>query len=128
MTHDKVKLTKVRRAMLDVLKGAQLPISAAEIASYMPMKVNKVTIYRDLELFTKSGVVELVQFEESFARYRLKNSCHSHHLICEDCGIIQEVEMPNDLDDHEKRIADQTGFVVLKHSLEFYGLCRDCRH
>lgn len=128
MVYDKLKLTKVRRAILGVLQRAELPISAAELMSLMPIKVNKVTIYRDLELFTKSGVAELVQFEESFARYRLKNSCHSHHLICEDCGIIQEVEMPNDLDEHEKRINDQTGFVVLKHSLEFYGLCRDCRH
>lgn len=127
MTLTGIKETKARKALFAALQSLDSPQKADDIISLVPIPIHKVTVYRDLKLFVQAGLVEEVQFEERSTRYQLKRETHNHHLICEQCGIINEVELPGDLDEEEKRIQKNTGFTVLKHSLEFYGICRNCR-
>lgn len=122
-----VRPTKARLALLKALFKANSPETAGELLSRLRSQFHKVTLYRDLHLFVKTGLVEKMQFSERSARYQAKTNQHSHHLICENCGLIDEIELPNDLDREESRIAQRKNFLVTAHSLEFYGKCASCQ-
>jgi len=51
---------------------------------------------------------------------------HHHHLICLECDKVEDVELANDLNEIEKRILQKNGFKIINHTLEFYGLCKQC--
>ncbi|HEX2738902.1 MAG TPA: Fur family transcriptional regulator [Rubrobacter sp.] len=87
-------------------------------------EVGMVTVYRTLDLFGELGLVRRLDLGDG-ARYELADD-HHHHLICEECGTVDEFEQcPLDL----RRLPPQLGsdFEVRAHSVEVYGRCSACR-
>jgi len=56
------------------------------------LETNKVTVYRILDFLFKNQIIERVEFGEGKYRYELKKN-HHHHLICTNCGRVQDVEI-----------------------------------
>lgn len=114
------KLTPQRLAILKAVASEQHQ-SMGELRSRCP-GVGIVTVYRALDLFSELGVVRRIDLGEG-PRYEMAED-HHHHLICEDCGSVAEFEQcpldPAQL----PRV--EAGFEVRSHSLEVYGLCREC--
>jgi Fur family ferric uptake transcriptional regulator len=77
--------------------------------------------------FLEKGVTRQIQFQEGRARYELANKKHHHHLICNSCGRIEEVE-GDLLENMELDIKKKKGFKVQSHALEFFGLCKNCQY
>jgi len=124
------KVTKVRRALADLFETRHAPLTAAEIGKLLTAKgvrADKTTVYREVEFFRERGLVETVSFGDRNLRYERKDDDHHHHVVCVKCGTVVDVEMDADLDAREKTIAKKTGFAILRHTLEFFGLCRKCR-
>lgn len=123
------KLTAPRVEIIKVLSSTD-PLSAQEVFELLKFKglnVDLVTAYRTLELFKDLGFVQKVQFEDKTARYELtRENEHHHHLICIKCGEIEDVEI------NEQSLADQievkSAFKVQRHSLEFFGFCKNCQN
>lgn len=123
------KVTKVRRAIADLFEMRHAPLTAAEIGKLLTSKgvrANKTTVYREVEFFRERGLIETVSFGDRNLRYERKDDDHHHHVVCVKCRTVVDVEMDNDLGVHEKAIAKKTGFSILRHTLEFFGLCREC--
>lgn len=121
------KATPARLAILEVLEHAKTPLSAEEIRKALPgNKSDLVTVYRNLELLKNSGWVIAVNLGHQAAYYELADLKHHHHLVCENCGRIAE------MDNCEARILSKEslktkGFArVLRHSLEYFGVCNQC--
>ena len=59
------------------------------------------SIYRNLSVLEQAGVVRRVITEDEFARYELTEAFteHHHHLICSNCGKVEDVTIPGDLRD-----------------------------
>ncbi|MFH1771261.1 MAG: Fur family transcriptional regulator [Candidatus Omnitrophota bacterium] len=134
------RLTQSRQVILDVLSKTSEHLSAEEIYHY----VHKIypssgmsTVYRTLELLVQLQLVYKFDFGDGRARYELNRGIedkedHHHHLICINCQRIinytdfidEEVEL---LKRTENGLSKKYNFQIMKHILQFYGLCERCK-
>jgi Fur family ferric uptake transcriptional regulator len=84
------------------------------------------TVYRTLALLSEKGVVDVLSHHGGEQCYRLCGDAHHHHLLCERCHRVVEVQECG-LDDWVAAAAKQHGFVATDHRVEIVGLCADCR-
>ncbi|MBI5044864.1 MAG: transcriptional repressor [Candidatus Levybacteria bacterium] len=123
-----LKKTPARMAVLSYLHNATIPMDADSIFDHLKLEheaADRATVYRILEAFSQKGLVKRLEFGEGKYRYELSGDDH-HHLICESCGAIEDISDCN-IAYLEKDIKNKKKFLVKRHSLEFYGQCRDCR-
>jgi len=123
-----LKVTPARVAVLRFLESTNQPVDVNSIIDYLRQKdvdTNPATVFRMMNDFLQKGITQQIQFQEGKARYELSNKKHHHHLICTNCGKIEEVE-GDFLKKMEEDILKSKGFRVKSHSLEFFGLCSDC--
>ncbi|OGH66584.1 MAG: hypothetical protein A3B90_00935 [Candidatus Magasanikbacteria bacterium RIFCSPHIGHO2_02_FULL_41_13] len=125
------RLTKTRLAVLEIFFCDSHPFSVAEILASLKKQgiwVNKTTVYREMEFLLEKGIVSTVFLDEKHTKYEL-NLGHHHHLVCRNCGNIEEVEM-KEIEDLfaviEKKLKQKMKFTNISHSLEFFGLCNHC--
>ena len=121
----RLKNTPSRTAILSALKKEDRPLDALEILELTKDKADLATVYRTLETFYNNGLISKVEFREGKYRYEIKKSDH-HHLICLSCGKIEEIE-DKFMQEWEDEIRKKRGFLVKSHSLEFFGLCKNCQ-
>jgi Fur family transcriptional regulator, ferric uptake regulator len=124
----KLKATPIRLSVTSFLEKTQHPIDANSIISFLKtenIKVDPATIFRMMNDFVKSGFAKEIRFEKGKARYELASKGDHHHLICESCGKIDAIS-DNFIPELEKEIEDKHKFLVKRHTLEFFGLCKDC--
>ena len=122
-------MTTPRKAILDSLSHFRKPMTAQEIYSYLKtkgIKVDLASIYRNLHFLPKIKPVQEYEFGDGTKRYELvKENEHHHHLICNNCGEVEDIEMK------EKELMDKvqtkSNFKIERHSLEFFGLCLNCQ-
>jgi len=122
------RLTKPRQAVCGVLLDTQTPLSIEEIHAKLATRtINRVSIYRTVQLFCDLGVVRRLQFHEGFARYELADTfgSHHHHFVCNRCGRVEDIDACP-LAATEKVIIRRTHSRITSHSLEFSGLCGVC--
>lgn len=120
------RFTSQKKEILNVLQ--QKPQTVFEIYTAVNSKknhMNKVTVYRILTSFLELGIVNKVQFNDKEARFELSNSGHHHHLVCEVCGLIEDIQLPENI--FLKEVKNKTDFKIKSHSLEFFGICDRCQ-
>jgi len=128
------KLTMQRRSVLDVMMehdGEHL--STEEIYDQVKSKFPEIglaTVYRTVQLFEEMGIVDRLNLDDGCSRFELAKEGrihHHHHLICEKCNKVFEVEHDL-LDDIEKEIEKKYDFKIHDHNVMFYGICKDCEN
>lgn len=124
------KATRARSAIIKLFARASLPASAKDVITCLAkegLKVNKTTIYRELEFLTEQNILQVIHWGDSVIRYEKAEhgGNHHHHLICNTCGRVEDVNLK---DEKLVKEASQTGFKVKSHSLEFFGLCTGCQN
>lgn len=123
------KVTGPRQAILEVLRRHQHPLANREIHQALgPENCDLATVYRNLHTLEGMGLVRRYDFGDGTARFELVSEGeegHHHHLICQQCALIVEVEecFPEEL---EQALARRHGFTGITHRLEFFGLCPRC--
>jgi Fur family ferric uptake transcriptional regulator len=124
------KVTGPRRAILEVLRSEEHPLTIREIFLRLPPgNCDLATIYRAMHLLEEVKMVRRFDFGDGRARFELvrdEEGGHHHHLICTGCAMIVEVEdcFPRAL---EEKIAAGNGFRGITHKLEFFGICPECQ-
>ncbi len=103
--------------MLHIFGSAASPISALDLLK--KIKVNKTTIYRELDFLVDLGLVNEVDFGDRTKRYELKDLKHHHHLICLNCKKVADVNI-------KESFNVPKNFKVVRHNLEFFGYCQNC--
>ncbi|MGH7246159.1 MAG: Fur family transcriptional regulator [Candidatus Levyibacteriota bacterium] len=124
-----LRATPARVAILKLLEATKEPIDANKIMEHLEKEsiaTDPATVFRILHMFMQKGIVIPIQFQEGKARYELASKNDHHHLICEHCGRVEDVE-DDIIPSLEKHIQDKHHFVVNRHSLEFFGLCVNCQ-
>lgn len=126
MTKIGVRFTKPRKLVFEALEYLSKPVSANEINDYLKNRVDLTSVYRTLNLLVKSEMVNVILFGEGKKRYELKKEHgHHHHLVCENCGKVENIEMKENY--LLRNVSELSKFKVRKHNLEFFGLCPDCQ-
>lgn len=89
--------------------------------------IGYATIYRTLKILCESGLCRELRCEDKTTRYEhLYGHEHHDHLICLKCGNFIEVASP-DIEKLQEELARREGFVLMRHRLELYGICRHCK-
>ncbi len=86
----------------------------------------RATVFRTMKLLQDTSVVCRVLLENGNLHYRLSSIGHHHHLVCVECGGVQDME-DCVVAEMLTRLANQTSYAIEGHWLEFYGRCGDCR-
>lgn len=127
------KLTPQREATLVVLlENEKDHLSAEEIYFFVKKKnadIGLATVYRTLEILTDIKIVDKISFDDGVARYDLRKEGADHfhhHLLCLECGNIEEIE-EDLLGDVEKIVETDFRFLVKDHRLTFHGICQNCQ-
>lgn len=124
------RTSKIRTAVVEILSTHHEPIAVPDLLIALAKKkitANKTTIYRELAALKHEQIVQEVQFGENKKRYELMPEDHHHHLICLECDKVEDVELANDVTVIEKKITKKHAFTIVNHTLEFYGVCKNCQ-
>lgn len=124
-----LKGTKPRLAVLHILEEESRPMDVSEIISGLKehnVNADQATVYRIVDSFFKKGLVHRLDFQEGKFRYEKKSDTEHHHLICESCGKIEDISDCR-IDEFQESISVRKGFLIIRHSLEFFGLCMNCQ-
>ncbi len=109
--------------VFDILEKNKLPIDAATLIS--KLKVNKTTVYRQLDKLLDEDKILEVELGDGKKRYEIKSRGHHHHIVCKKCGLIEDLELDEKM--LISRLSKKTNFKIESHNLEFFGLCINCR-
>lgn len=121
----KLKNTNSRLAVLETLSKIKHPETAQEIHKQLK-KIDLVTLYRTLTSFEKSQLVKRIDLHKDSVYYEL-NTDHHHHIICTDCGKLEDFELCDMNSLTKKIVAKALNFKsVSEHSLELFGVCNTC--
>lgn len=86
------------------------------------MEVGLATVYRVLTQFEQAGLLERHHFESGKAVFELNEGTHHDHLVCLQCGRVEEFYDP-EIERRQKKIAKERGFTLHDHSLALYADC-----
>jgi len=117
-------MTPGRIRLIELLYESKKPLTASDILT--SILVHKTTIYREINVLTSRGYIQEVDFGDGNRRYELSALGHHHHLICMQCKGVTELELTHDFKNVEKRVLAENKFTIVKHNLEFFGVCADC--
>jgi len=84
--------------------------------------IGLATVYRVLTQFEQAGILERHHFESGKAVFELKSDGHHDHLVCLQCGRVEEFYDP-EIEKRQTAIARERGFKLQEHSLSLYADC-----
>jgi Fur family transcriptional regulator, ferric uptake regulator len=123
------RLTPQREMILAAMESSRDHISAEEIYAQVVAKyphVNISTVYRTLELLKKLGMVYEIDLGEGRIRYHTEGSGHHHHLVCQGCGKVIDIEEAT-LSSLKNILLRDYGFTADLRHVGIFGLCEGCR-
>lgn len=120
-----MRITAARIAVLSLLQTFRKPLTVAEIMGLLRGKLfDQATVYRTLAALVEHGLVRPIQIHSLTTSYEAQNLPHHHHLVCEECGYVEDVytcAVEQVTPDVEGSFSRVTG-----HTLEFQGICTQC--
>ena len=122
-----IRKTKPRVQVFSILNQSETPLTAREIAEKGGGELWLSSVYRALEVFEQAHVVEKTILPDSpESVYSISHGGHHHYAICMQCK--KRTELPEcPLHEHEELVAKDSDFMVVGHTIEVYGYCRECR-
>ena len=123
------RTTSQRRLLLALISQAGGHLDADELyrrAREQELSISLSTIYRNLSLFKKLGLVEERHFAEEHHHYEAKATAEHHHLVCLGCDEVIEFQSP--LTEQMKRqIQKESNFVITDTEVCMMGYCARCQ-
>jgi Fur family transcriptional regulator, ferric uptake regulator len=89
--------------------------------------IGLATVYRVLTQFEQAGILSRSHFESGKAVYELNEGQHHDHLVCLDCGRVEEF-YDAEIERRQQSVARAKGFSIADHALSLYAHCTkaDC--
>lgn len=128
-----LKATLPRLKILEIFqKGQQRHMTAEDVFRVLLLEhsdVGLATVYRVLAQFEQADILVRSHFESGKAVYELNEGQHHDHLVCLDCGRVEEF-FDAEIEQRQHAVAQTKGFAIADHALSLYAHCtRDkCPH
>ena len=122
------KITRQRQTILNVVLSMRSHPRADEIYEQVRKKMPNIslgTVYRNLELLSKAGLIRKIEFAGHQKRFDFNLNEHAH-IHCKICGKALDVPANVSLK-IPANIEKTTGFSDVECCVEFIGICPDCR-
>ena len=123
------RVTAQRTLLLDLIRRSEGHVDADELyrrARRRYPRISLSTVYRNLQLFKKLGLIEEHHFAEDHQHYEVKPATEHQHLYCLNCGKIVEFACPLS-QKFKKDIGKQYDFDITGVEVRMTGLCSSCR-
>jgi Fur family peroxide stress response transcriptional regulator len=123
------RITPQRLAILKILAESQGHPGAEDIHSLVRTDFPTTTIatvYKTLAVLKITGEVLELEFSGDYNRYDGKKPGPHPHLICIKCKRIVDPDFTS-LAEMTEKLASQTGYKLIGHRLDFYGICPECQ-
>lgn len=120
--------TRQRQIILETLQKSTAHPTAKGLYGIVRRRLPKIslgTVYRNLDLLVRQGLVQKLEMGAAEARFDGTVAPHDH-LRCLRCGRVDDVSAPP-LDLLGGRTDDLDGYQILGHRLEFVGICPTCQ-
>ena len=121
-----LKATLPRIKVLEVFqKAEQRHMSAEDVYKVLLAEhadVGLATVYRVLMQFEQAGILSRTHFETGKAVFELNEGKHHDHLVCLDCGRVEEF-FDAEIEKRQRGVAHARGFELQDHALALYAAC-----
>ena len=121
-----LKATLPRLKVLEIFqKGTQRHMAAEDVFRALLEErsdVGLATVYRVLTQFEQAGILSRSNFEGGKAIYELNEGQHHDHLVCLDCGKVEEF-FDAEIENRQHAVAQAKGFMIAEHALSLYAHC-----
>ncbi|MCE2469022.1 MAG: transcriptional repressor [Dehalococcoidia bacterium] len=118
------RMTPPRRLLARLLGNKAGSFSAEAIIEELPT-VGRATVYRTLKLLVDAGILCKTALPDGAPRYSFDDARHHHHVICANCGKVEEFRKPV-VERLLRAMAKEVGGAVVGHRVELYITCADC--
>jgi len=128
-----LKATGPRLKILEVFhRGDQRHMTAEDVFRVLLVEntdIGLATVYRVLMQFEQAGILSRSHFESGKAVYELNEGTHHDHLVCLDCGRVEEF-YDAEIEKRQNSVAKAKGFEIADHALSLYAHCtkNPCPH
>jgi Fur family transcriptional regulator, ferric uptake regulator len=124
-----LKATLPRLKILEVFQNAkQRHMTAEDVYRVLLTEhsdIGLATVYRVLMQFEQAGLLSRSNFEAGKAVYELNEGQHHDHLVCLDCGRVEEF-FDAEIERRQQMVAKNKGWLLQDHAMSLYGLCSVC--
>jgi Fur family ferric uptake transcriptional regulator len=128
-----LKATAPRLKILEVFhRGDQRHMTAEDVYRVLLTEnsdIGLATVYRVLMQFEQADILIRSHFESGKAVYELNEGTHHDHLVCLDCGRVEEF-YDAEIEKRQNAVAKAKGFDIADHALSLYAHCtkNPCPH
>jgi len=128
-----LKVTLPRLKILELFQaGTQRHMTAEDVYRQLlqqQVDIGLATVYRVLMQFEQADILKRSHFESERAVYELNQGEHHDHLVCLDCGRVEEFH-DADIEAIQIKVAKKKGFEIADHALSLYAHCskKTCSH
>jgi Fe2+ or Zn2+ uptake regulation protein len=122
-------VTPQRRLLLSIMREAGRHLDAKEVyrrASERDPNISLATVYRNLRVFEKQGLINERHLGQARCYYEMKRLGEHQHLVCEACGQVIEFESPL-LRKLVAEVQRKSNFSVTKVEVYLKGYCHKCK-
>jgi Fur family ferric uptake transcriptional regulator len=121
-----LKATFPRLKILELFEtSTQRHMSAEDVYRMLlaeQIDIGLATVYRVLTQFEQAGLLERHFFESGKAVFEFNHGTHHDHMVCVDCGRVEEF-YDAEIERLQNKIASDRGFVIEEHALYLYAKC-----
>ena len=128
-----LKATLPRRKILELFESSKVRhLSAEDVYKALiaeGIDIGLATVYRVLTQFEQAGLLVRHHFEGGKAVYELNEGGHHDHLVCLQCGRVEEF-YDSEIEKRQNKVAKERGFSIHDHQLHIYAdwIKVDCPH
>ena len=122
------RVTHQRLLVADALTAVGRRVTAQDLYDRLRRKnprIGRATVFRTLEALVTAGVARRLEQDGHVYGYVACRPEHHHHLACDRCGRVEEID-EGYITPVADRLAADRGFKVDDARLDFYGLCASC--
>jgi len=122
------RITPQRIAVLKILAASNGHPSVDEIYEQVRKDfptTSLATVYKTVTLLKELKEILQLGFPEGSNRYDGNNPNPHPHLICSQCRKIVDPDLET-LEDMTRELSRETGFRIVSHRLDFFGVCPEC--
>jgi Fur family transcriptional regulator, ferric uptake regulator len=120
------RITRQRRALLGTIETWPGSFTVKEIFDAARLEdagLGIATVYRTVELLRRQGTISALAGGGRSAYVRCRSG-HHHHLVCVECGAVEETELCGAPPAEE--LMRRYGFEPKGHEVDIYGTCKRC--
>ena len=122
------RVTRQRLLVADALAAVGRRVTAQDLYDRLRRRaprIGRATVFRTLEALVVAGVARRLEQNGHVYGYVACRPEHHHHLACDRCGRVEEIEEAY-ITPVAERLAADRGFTIDDARLDFYGLCARC--